>query len=284
MDNGRLTDVGRAMARLPIDPRLARMIIAAEKTRALSEVLIIASALAVSDPRERPLEKQGSADRAHEKWLDERSDFCTFLNLWNWYEQQRENLSRSALRRLLGKNFLSANRMREWRALHRQLLLAVRGLKYRLNTEAADYASLHRALLAGSLSLIGLHDERGEYLGPRNLRFRIFPGSALAERRPRWVLTGEIVETRRIYARTVAQVEARWIEETAQHLIRRRHEDPHWSLQRGEAQAFETVTLYGLTLAERRRVSLRRLDRAKARELFLLDGLVRGAVRSRRRS
>jgi ATP-dependent helicase HrpA len=279
LDGKRLTPVGGQMARLPIDPRLARMIVAAESTRSLSEVLVIASALAVSDPRERPLEKQGSADRAHEKWLDERSDFLGFLNLWNWYEAQRVKLSRSQLRRATTQNFLSNNRMREWRALHRQLLLSVRGLGFRLNSEAADYASLHKALLAGSLSLIGLHDERGDYLGARNLKFRIFPGSAIAEKRPKWVVAGEIVETRRVYARTVAGVEARWIEEAAGHLVRRRHADPHWSLNRGEAQIYETVTLYGLQLADRRRVSLKRVDAARARDLLLLDGLVRGAVK-----
>ncbi|MFV2089959.1 MAG: ATP-dependent RNA helicase HrpA, partial [Pseudomonadales bacterium] len=275
----RLTPIGAAMARLPIDPRLARMLIAAGETRALSEVLIIASAMAVSDPRERPVEKQGSADRAHEKWQDDRSDFSGYLNLWAWFEDERDKQSRSALRRTLARNFLSNNRMREWRALHRQLLLAARSLKLKLNKEPADYASLHRALLAGSLSLIGLHDERGDYLGPRNLKFRIFPGSALAQRRSKWVMAAEIVETSRIYARTVAHVEPGWIEDAAPHLLQRRHNDPHWSLNRGEALVYESVTLYGLLLAERRRVSYRRINREQARDLFLLEGLVRGAVR-----
>ncbi len=274
-----LTDVGRNMARLPVDPRLARMLVAADGTRALTEVLIITSAMAVSDPRERPVEKQGSADRAHEQWLDERSDFLSYLNLWSWFEAQRDRLSRSQLRRAMSRNFLSNNRMREWLALHRQLLLAVKGLGFRLNREPADYASVHRALLAGSLSLIGTHDERGEYLGPRNMKFRIFPGSVLADKRPAWVMAGEIVETRRVYARGVAQVEARWIEEAAGHLLKRRYTEPHWSLSRGEAQALETVSLYGLVLADKRRVSLRRVDRAEARKRFLLDGLVRGAIK-----
>jgi len=277
--SGRLTDVGRMMARLPIDPRLARMLVEADRTRSLSEVLVITSAMAVSDPRERPVEKAGSADQAHAQWLDERSDFLAYVNLWRWFGGQRENVSRSALRRALTKHFLSANRMREWLAVHRQLLLTVRELGLRTNVEPADYMSVHRALLAGSLSLIGLHDERGEYLGPRNLRFRIFPGSALAKRQPKWIVAAEIVETRRVYARTVAQVEARWIEEAAPHLVKRRHREPHWSLNRGEAMAFETVTLYGLLLSEKRPVSLARIDREAARSLFLMDGLVRGAVK-----
>lgn len=279
LTGNKLTDVGRKMARLPVDPRLARMLVAAEQTRALTEVLIITAAMAVSDPRERPVEKQGSADRAHEQWLDERSDFLSYLNLWQWFERQRDVLSRSQLRKAMTRNFLSNNRMREWLALHRQLLLAVRGLGFRLNREPAAYASVHQALLAGSLSLIGTHDERGDYLGPRNMKFRIFPGSVLAEKRPRWVLAGEIVETRRVYARTVAQVEPRWIEEAGDRLLKRRHTEPHWSLSRGEAQALETVSLYGLVLADKRRVSLSRVDPAEARKLFLLDGLVRGAIK-----
>lgn len=275
----KLTDVGRKMARLPVDPRLARMLIAADATRALTEVLVVTAAMAVSDPRERPVEKQGSADRAHEQWRDERSDFLGYLNLWSWFEEQRDAMSRSQLRRAMGRNFLSNNRMREWLALHRQLLLSVKSLGLRLNREPAAYSSVHQALLAGSLSLIGSHDERGDYLGPRNLKFRIFPGSVLAQRRPAWVMAGEIVETRRVYARTVAQVEPRWIEEAAGHLLKHRHTEPHWSLNRGEAQALETVSLYGLVLADKRRLSLRRVDRAEARKLFLLDGLVRGAIK-----
>ena len=277
--DGALTAVGRTMARLPIDPRLARMLVAADAERSLSEVLIIASALAIADPRERPLEKQGSADRAHEQWVDERSDFVALTNLWSWHEQARQDLTKSRLRRELAKRFLSANRMREWRELHRQLLLATRDLKMRVNSAPADYSSVHKALLAGSLSLIGQHDERGEYLGPRNLRFRIFPGSGLASKKPKWLLAGEIVETRRIYARSVAAVEARWIEEAAAHLVRRRHSEPFWSIKRGEAQGYETVTLYGLVLADRRVVSFSRIDPQASRSLFLLDGLARGAVK-----
>ncbi|HEY5644459.1 MAG TPA: ATP-dependent RNA helicase HrpA [Pseudomonadales bacterium] len=276
---GRLTETGRVMARLPIDPRLARMLVAADRTRALSELLVITSAMAVSDPRERPVDKPGSADQAHAQWVDQRSDFLTYVNLWRWFGQQRENLTRAALRRTLVRQFLSNNRMREWLAVHRQLLLSVRELGMKTNAEPADYTSVHRALLAGSLSLIGTHDERGDYLGPRNLRFRIFPGSALADRRPKWIVAAEIVETRRVYARTVAQVEARWIEEAAPHLLKRRHRDAHWSLARGEALAYETVTLYGLVLSEKRPVSLAKLDRVEARNLFLLDALVRGALK-----
>jgi ATP-dependent helicase HrpA len=278
LDEGGLTDVGRVMARLPVDPRLARMLVAADRMRSLSEVLVIVSGLAVQDPRDRPLDKQGSADRAHAEFTDERSDFMAFTRLWAFHEQAREDNTRANLRRLLEKKFLSPVRMREWRELHRQLLLAVREQGMKLNAEVADFAAVHQAILAGSLSLIGLHDEKGEYLGPRNLRFRIFPGSALASRTPKWLMAGEIAETRRVYARSVSAVEPAWIEAAATHLLKRTYSEPHWSARRGEALAFESVTLYGLPLAERRRISYSRIDPAHSRDLMIRDGLVRGAM------
>ena len=274
----KLTPIGRDMAMLPVDPRLARMLLAAEKEGCLREMLIIVAVLAIQDPRERPLEKRGSADRAHAQFLDPRSDFLGYVRLWDWYLANRAELGSSQLRKTLASTFLSANRMREWHALHRQLLLAVRELGLGVNNEPADYASVHRAMLAGSLSFIGLHDERGEYLGPRNMRFRIFPGSGLAKAHPRWIMAGEISETQRIYARSVARVEAKWIEDIAGDLVKRRYSEPHWSVRRGEVVAYETVTLYGLPLVERRRVSYRRIDPSMCRELFLNDGLVRGGV------
>ena len=275
----RLTDTGRTMARLPVDPRLAKMLVAADQTRALTEVLIIVSALAIQDPRERPVEKQGSADRAHESWQDPRSDFLAFHNLWLWFERSRQDMSRGLLRKELGRKFLSQSRMWEWRELHRQLLVVTRDLNMRLNKEPAAYSSIHQALLSGSLSLIGLHEEKGNYLGPRNLKFRIFPGSALAGGAPKWLIASEIAETSRVYARHVASVEPRWIEEAAAHLIKKNHSEPHWSLRRGETLGFETVTLFGLMLAERRQVSYSRIDPAVSRELFLLDGLARGGIK-----
>ena len=278
LDAAGLTEVGRVMARLPVDPRLARMLVAADRIRSLHEVLIIVSGLAVQDPRDRPLDKQAAADRAHQEFSDERSDFLGFTRLWAFYEQARQENTRANLRRLLEKRFLSPARMREWRELHRQLLLATRDQGMKANEQPADYAGVHQAILAGSLSLIGLHDEKGEYLGPRNLRFRIFPGSALAARTPRWIMAGEITETRRVYARSVAAVEVPWIEAAAAHLVKRSYSEPHWSARRGEAQAFESVTLYGLPLADRRRVSYSRIDLAHSRDLMIREGLVRGAI------
>jgi len=278
LQEGKLTGIGRDMARLPVDPRLARMLLAASRERCLTEMLVVVSALAIADPRERPLEKRGSADRAHSQFLDPRSDFLGVIKLWHWYLQQREALGSARLRKTLAATYLSPSRMREWHSLHRQLRLAARELGLRPNDKPAGYASVHRALLSGSLSFIGRHDEKGSYQGPRNLRFRIFPGSALAKSQPRWLVAGEISETQRVYARSVARVEAKWIEDAAPHLVKRQYSEPHWSVRRGEVMAFESVTLFGLPLAERRRVSYRRVDAPACRELFLLEGLVRGGI------
>jgi len=275
---GRLTRIGRVMARLPVDPRLARMLIEADRLGALAELLVIVSGLAAADPRDRPLEKQAAADQAHRQFADERSDFLALVNLWNWFEETRQASTRAELKNILQKRYLSPVRMREWRELHRQLTLAVRELGMRQNETPADYAAIHRALLAGSLSLLGQHEEKGQYLGPRNLKFRIFPGSALASRSPRWLLAGEIVETSRVYARSVAAIEARWVEEAAGHLLKRHYGEPHWSARRGEVQALETVTLYGLRIAENRPVSYTRIDPAVCRLIMIRDGLVRGAM------
>ncbi|MDP6375368.1 MAG: ATP-dependent RNA helicase HrpA [Pseudomonadales bacterium] len=276
---GQVTDTGRAMARLPVDPRLARMLIAANRERALAEVLVIVAALAIQDPRERPLAAQEKADAAHETFADSRSDFLSFVNLWRWLENLRESATSSGMRKALAQRFLNYQRVREWREVHRQLLLACRHLGMRPNREEANPASVHRALLTGCLSLIGRYDEKGNYQGARNLSFRIFPGSALAGKRPRWLMAVEIAETRRVYARTVAGVQPRWIEQCAGHLLRRRHDEPHWSLKRGEVMAYETVSLYGLPLAERRLVRYASLDPELCRQLFIRDALIAGAVR-----
>ncbi|MCH8132343.1 MAG: DUF3418 domain-containing protein, partial [Myxococcales bacterium] len=233
---------------------------AADQHRSLTETLIIVSALAIQDPRERPLEKQADADQAHAQHYDPRSDFLAYVNLWNWHEQARQQMTRANLRRELVKRFLANSRMREWRELHRQLLLASRALGLTTNAKPAQFSSIHRALLAGSLSLIGLHDEKGNYTGARNLKFRIFPGSALYGRSPKWLMAAEITETKRIYARFAASVEARWIEEAGAHLLKRQHTEPHWSARRGEVLVYENISLYGLKLAERRRVSYSKID------------------------
>ncbi len=274
----RLTPIGRTMARLPIDPRLARMLIEASGQGALAELLVIASGLALQDPRERPLEARGAADAAHQEFADKRSDYLGYLKLWNWHESSRQELSSSALKRACQQKFVSFLRMREWRDLHRQLVLSVKQLGLRVNAQPAEYAPIHRSILAGSLSLIGLKDERGEYLGARNLRFRIFPGSYLASSHPKWLVGSEISETQRVYARCVATIEPEWIEDAAKHLLKRNYSEPHWEARRGETVAFEKVTLFGLPLVERRRVAFKHIDHAQARDIFIRAGLLTGAL------
>ena len=274
LDNDKLTEKGNMMARLPVDPRLARMVIEANHCGSLTEVLIIVAALAIQDPRLRPLDRQAAADKAHERFMDEASDFLGFVNLWTWANALREDATRSGYRRALEQNFLSPNRMGEWRSLHRQLLLACRDLGLRSKKEAADYASVHRALLAGSLSFIGLKTDKGSYAGPRNLTFRVFPGSVLASKRPKWLVAAEITETQQTYARCNAQVEARWIEQAAPHLIRRTYGEPGWDEKRGEVIARERAVVYGVPVVENRRVSYSHIDPAICRRLFIRHALV----------
>ena len=272
--DGKLTREGRAMARFPLDPRLSRMLVAAAKHGALREVSIIAAALAVPDPRERPLNASAQADQAHAAFADKRSDFMAILNLWAWLEETRQGQTRRAVTAALRSAFLNPSRVREWREVHRQLLAVQRQLGLRLNQKPADYASIHRALLHGALSLVARHDERGAYLGARQLKLRIFPGSGLAGRTPEWIMAAEVSETQRVYARNAAAIEAGWIESAANHLLRRTHSDPHWSSRRGEAMAYETVLLYGLKIVERRPVRYAPIDAAAARQILIRDGLV----------
>ena len=274
-DDNKLTQIGRKMARLPIDPRLARSVLAADKERSLREVLIIVSALAVQDPRLRPLNNQKEADIAHEQFRDESSDFLGFVRIWEWSENIRETATRSRWRRSLERNYLSPQRVFEWRALHRQLLLACRRQKMNLNSSSADYASIHRAILAGSLSFVGLKGDRGEYRGVRGLSFRIFPGSALLKKRPKWLVAAEIADTGRTYARCIAQIEARWIETAANHLIKRSYSSPQWDERQGEVIALERSTLYGLSVFERRRVRYGKIDPSQSREIFIREAIVK---------
>ena len=276
LDGERLTQVGRTMARLPVDPRLARMLVAAHRLGCVKEMLIIVSALSIQDPRERPPDKREAADRNHREHADGKSDFVTFVNLWDTLETARRDMTSGAFRRMLEKSFLSPSRVREWRALHRQLLLAAKRQGMRVNARDADYASVHRALLSGSLSFIGMRDvDAGMYRGARNLKFRIFPGSAMARSQPRWIVAAEIAETQRTYARCVAAVEPSWIEQAATSVLKRVWSEPHWDDARGEVVAFERVTVYGLPVVERRPVGYARIDPEATREIFVRDALLR---------
>lgn len=278
IDAGRLTPLGRKMARMPVDPRLGAMLVASGDQGCLSEMLIIASALAVQDVRERPMEKAQAADTAHEMFLDEQSDFLTYLNLWRWIEKLRGELTNSRWQTALRKRFINPMRVREWREIHRQIKRVCAELGLSVNSAPANYQQIHEAILVGSLSQIAQHEERGKYLGARNQRMNIFPGSGLAKRTPKWLVAAEIVETRRVFARGVAAIESRWIEAHAQHLVRRRSSDPVWSVKRGEVIAYERVSLYGLVLAERRPVAYYSVDPDFCRDQLIREGLVRGGV------
>ena len=273
---GALSGLGRRLARLPTDPRIGRMVLAAESWNCLTEVLIIASGLSIQDPRERPHEAQAEADEAHRQFADGNSDFLWFLNLWRYHQEQARELSQNKLRALCRSHFISYVRMQEWREVHAQLSSLGQELGLSRNAEAASYEAIHRALLTGLLGNIGFKTEQNEYTGARGVKFYLFPGSALFKRPPAWVMAAEIAETTRRYARGAAVIEPEWVEAAAGHLLRRSHSDPHWEKKAGRACAYERVTLYGLTLAHGRKVDYTAIDPAASRHLFIRSALVEG--------
>ncbi len=280
-DHGEITPLGRQLSALPVDPKLGRMLVEAAKTRCLSEVLIIVSALGVQDPRERPHDKKQKADEVHRAHQDKDSDFITYVNLWNTYEAQRQDLSNSQLRQYCKKQFLAFMRMREWRDLHRQLHLSCRDLGFKENTSPAGYGSIHKALLSGLLGNVGFRMEEGEYLGARNRKFRIFPGSGLFKARPKWMVAAEVVETSQLFARTVAKIEPEWIESLAQHLVKRSYVEPHWEQKPAEVIAYEQQTLYGLQIVNRRKVHYGRIDPVESQSIFVRSALVEGQFQTK---
>jgi ATP-dependent helicase HrpA len=280
---GGLTPLGRQLARLPVDPRIGRMLLAAGEHQCLREVLIIAAALSVQDPRERPLDKQQSADEIHATFAHPDSDFLTFLNLWAFLEKERKALSRKKFQKCCRQHFLSWSRVQEWRDIHAQLREQLGELGHRENDADAakgSFEEIHRALLSGLLSNIGLKDEQRDYLGARGARFSIHPSSALFPGRsgsgPKWIVCAERVETTRQYGRIAAKIQPGWIEDAGAHLIKRSYAEPHWQSKSGQVAAFESVTLYGVTLASRRRVNYGPINPAEAREIFLRFGLAEG--------
>ncbi|MGH8090715.1 MAG: ATP-dependent RNA helicase HrpA, partial [Rudaea sp.] len=273
-----LTDIGRAMAKWPIDVALARMLIEARRTGALREMLILATFLSIQDPRERPADARQAADAAHAPWLDAKSDFVTVLNLWHAHALAHEELTQSKLRDWCKARFLSYLRMREWRELHRQLLLIAEESGWKQNAEGAEFEAIHACLLAGWPTQVGRKDERGDYRGTRERRFRIFPGSALAKSPPQWILAGQIIDLQKVYGMLCARVEPEWIERAAERLAKKSWRDPHWSRKRGAVLAFEQVTLYGLTLVEKRAVQFGAQDPATAHAVFVREALVRGDI------
>ncbi|GAC1031794.1 ATP-dependent RNA helicase HrpA [Pseudomonas sp. No.21] len=278
---GQLTPLGRQLARLPVDPRLGRMVLEGASQGSLDEVLLITSALSVQDPRERPMERQQAADQAHAQWKDVDSDFAALVNLWRGFEEQRQALGSNALRTWCRKNFLNYMRLREWRDAHRQLTLICRELKLSINKEPADYPRVHKALLSGLLSQIGQKSEDGDYLGARQRRFWIHPSTVIAKKRPQWIMAAELVETTKLFARMVAKIDPDWLEPLAGHLVKKNHLEPHWEKRRGQVVAYEQVTLYGLIVVGRRPVHYGPIDPPVARELFIREGLVRGEIHSR---
>ncbi|APD34801.1 ATP-dependent RNA helicase HrpA [Burkholderia pseudomallei] len=277
-DENALTPLGRELARLPLDPRVGRMILAARDQQALREVLVIASALSVQDPRERPVDAQEQADQAHRRFADERSEFLQWLRIWAWFEEAvAHKKSNRQLVDACRQHFLSHLRLREWRDVHSQLLTVVREHGWRLNEADATFEQIHLSLLTGLLGNIGLKaEDEPHYLGARGIKFHLWPGSALVKKAGRWVMAAELVETSRLYARCIAKIEPEWIERIGAHLLKKSLSEPHWEKRPAQVAAFERATLYGLTIYHRRRVAFGRQDPARARELFIRGALVDG--------
>ncbi|NMO55440.1 ATP-dependent RNA helicase HrpA [Actinoplanes sp. TBRC 11911] len=280
LDARRLTPLGRQLAQLPVDPRLARMVIEADKQECVAEVMVIAAALSIQDPRERPNEKQQQADEKHARFTDKESDFFSYLNLWRYLRERQQELSGNQFRRLCRAEFLNYLRVREWQDIYAQLRQVARTLNLSLNEDREDLSpgqNVHTALLSGLLSHIGLKDtDKREYLGARGAKFAIFPGSALFKKQPRWVMSAELVETSRLWGRVNARIEPEWAENLAPHLVKRSYSEPHWEKKQGAVMAYEKVTLYGLPIVPRRRVGYSRIDPVLSRELFIRHALVEG--------
>lgn len=273
----RLTEMGRKLARLPIDPRLARMVLEAPHLGCLKEVMVIASALSIQDPRERPSDKQQASDEKHRRFVDEESDFLTLVNLWNYLQQQQKALSSNPFRRQCKQDYLNYLRVREWQDVYFQIHQAMREMDYKLNDEPGSYQAVHSAILVGLLSHIGSKDaEKNDYQGARNARFHIFPASGLFKKQPKWVMSAELVETSKLWARMVAKIQPEWIEPLAKHLIKRSYSEPHWSKKQAAVIAYEKVMLYGIPIVAKRLVNYGHIDATLSREIFIRSALVEG--------
>ncbi|RKN11530.1 ATP-dependent RNA helicase HrpA [Streptomyces radicis] len=282
---GKLTETGRKLAQLPVDPRLARMVLEADRNGCAREVMVIAAALSIQDPRERPSDKQQQADQKHARFREgpgEESDFLALLALWGYVREQQRALSSSAFRRMCRTEFLNYLRIREWQDIFGQLRTVARSLGIELSDRDAEPGPVHQSLLAGLLSHIGLKDpDKHEYLGARSAKFAVFPGSALFKKPPRWVMSAELVETSRLWARINAKIEPEWIEPLAGHLVKRTYSEPHWEQKQAAVVAFERVTLYGVPIVAQRKVSYGRIDPVVSRDLFIRNALVEGDWRTR---
>ncbi len=275
-DDRRLTPLGKQLSRLPVDPRMGRMILAADAQGCLHEMLIIAAALEIQDPRERPVEKQQAADEKHAAFVNPDSDYLGYLKLWDFYQHLKETLSRNQLRRACQQNFLSFNRLREWQDVHLQLMRLAQEIGLKPGHRRDDSNAIHQALLPGLLSGVALRSDNREYVGAGGTRFHLWPGAGPFAKRPLWIVAAELVETSRRYLRTIGRVEPEWIEPAALHLVKRSYSEPHWSRKRGTVMAFEKVSLFGLPLVLKRPVRYGNIDPAHSRQLFLRQALVEG--------
>ncbi|MGW1027798.1 ATP-dependent RNA helicase HrpA [Streptomyces sp. NPDC002577] len=281
---GRLTPLGRKLAQLPVDPRLARMVLEADKNGCVREVMVIAAALSIQDPRERPVDKQAQADQQHARFKDETSDFLAYLNLWRYLREQQKTLGSSAFRRMCKTEYLNFLRIREWQDIYTQLRTVAKQMGIHLNEEDAPEQAVHVSLIAGLLSHIGMKDvkdgTKNEYLGARNAKFAVFPGSALFKKPPRFLMSAELVETSRLWARVNAKIEPEWVEPLAQHLLKHTYSEPHWEKDQAAVMAYEKVTLYGVPIVAQRKVNYGRIDPEISRELFIRNALVEGDWRT----
>ncbi|WP_119395554.1 ATP-dependent RNA helicase HrpA [Salinibius halmophilus] len=279
----RLTKIGRQLARLPVDPRLGRMLIAANERGALKETMVITSGLAIQDPRERPQDKQAQSDQKHAVDKDQDSDFVTLLNLWARLNNEMAERSGNQFKKWCKAEFINYLRVREWHDIYRQLKQSVLQLGFKLNQTPPDYQQLHTSLLSGLLSHVAMLDEKRSYKAARNRQCMIFPGSGLGKKTPKWIMAAELVETSQLFARVVAKIEPQWVEPIAEHLIKRQYNEPHWAKKRAQVVALETVTLYGLPIVAGRRVHYGRIKPKEAREIFIRQGLVEGEFESKAR-
>ncbi|WP_046777508.1 ATP-dependent RNA helicase HrpA [Streptomyces yangpuensis] len=277
----RLTPMGRKLSQLPVDPRLARMVIEADKNNCVREVMVIAAALSIQDPRERPSDKQTQADQHHARFKDETSDFLSFLNMWRYVREQQKERGSSSFRRMCRQEYLNFLRIREWQDIYSQLRTVAKSMGIHVNEADAPEQVVHVSLLAGLLSHIGLKDtDKNEYLGARSAKFAIFPGSSLFKKQPKFVMSAELVETSRLWARVNAKVEPEWVEPLAQHLIKRTYSEPHWEKDQAAVMAYEKVTLYGVPIVAQRKINYGRIDPEVSRELFIRNALVEGDWRT----
>ncbi|WP_339900044.1 ATP-dependent RNA helicase HrpA [Paraglaciecola polaris] len=275
-DTGRLslTTIGRQMARLPIDPRYARMIVEAQKQNSMRDVTVITAGLSIQDPRERPQDKRQAADEKHQAFANKDSDFLALLSLWHEFKAKQAELTNNQLRKWCKQYFINYLRMREWQDIVSQLKKSIAELGFRISQAEADYQAIHQAMAAGLLSHIGNKDKDKEYLGARNSRFMLFPGSGIAKTSPKWLMVAELVDTSRLFGRMGAKIEPQWLESLAGHLIKRNYSEPHWSKKQGTVQAFENVVLYGLPLVTKRRVAYSQIDPVISRAIFIREALV----------